>query len=264
MRCTGYCTAGSYAINRLLFFLKESYYPTLYRDVIHINVESNKGNNADIFFFPYGVTIFFGLSEEEEHQFLLNLKHFEEDPLSIREYDELFFTIGSPFKINQDEFTLTDNQVITKLAIAYGIGQSVKLTVFENSIKETIEKTKPLPENLVKKGKISLSRKEISRTIGELFIKRNSINLHSDILDTPEFFWEYSELEPLYRTTVNYLDVFTRVDVLNKRLDIVNELLEMLGNQLNHQHSSTLEWIIITLIVIEVIIALSKDIFHLL
>jgi uncharacterized Rmd1/YagE family protein len=68
----------------------------------------------------------------------------------------------------------------------------------------------------------------------------------------------------MYRTTVNYLDVFTRVDVLNKRLDIVNELLEMLGNQLNHQHSSTLEWIIIALIVIEVIIALSKEVFHVL
>jgi uncharacterized Rmd1/YagE family protein len=264
MRCTAYCTASSYSINRLLFFLRESYYPTLYRDVLHISVETSDKKRGDIFFFPYGVTIFYGLTEEEEHRYLLDLKNFEEDPLPIREYDELSYVYGALFKIHQDEITLPDDHVITKLAVAYGIAQSVKLTVFENSIKETIDKTRPLPENLVHKGKISLSRKEISRTIGELFIKRNSINLHSDILDTPEFFWEYPELDPMYRSTVNYLDVFTRVDVLNKRLNIVNELLEMLGNQLNHQHSSTLEWIIIALIVIEVIIALSKEVFHVL
>lgn len=264
MRCTGYCTASSYSINRLLFFLRESHYPTLYRDVLHIGVDLEDNRRGDVFYFPYGVTIFYGFSEEEEHKHLLLLKNFEEDPLPIRDYDELSYTYGTAFKIHQDDITLPDTEVITKLAVAYGIAQSVKLTVFENSIKETIDKTRPLPENLVLKGKISLSRKEISRTIGELFIKRNSINLHCDILDTPEFFWEYPELDPMYRSTVNYLDVFTRVDVLNKRLNIVNELLEMLGNQLNHQHSSTLEWIIIALIVIEVIIALSKEVFHVL
>jgi uncharacterized Rmd1/YagE family protein len=264
MRCTGYCTASSYSINQLLFFLRESHYPTLYRDVLHIGVELSNQKRGDVFYFSYGVTIFFGFTEEEEHRYLLDLKNFEEDPLPIRDFDELTYCYGAAFKIHQDEITFTDDLVITKLAVAYGIAQSVKLTVFENSIKETIDKTKPLPENLALKGKISLSRKEISKTIGELFIKRNSINLHSDILDTPEFFWEYPELEPLYRSMVNYLDVFTRVDVLNKRLEIVNELLEMLGNQLNHQHSSTLEWIIIALIVLEVIIALSKEVFHVL
>jgi uncharacterized Rmd1/YagE family protein len=32
----------------------------------------------------------------------------------------------------------------------------------------------------------------------------------------------------------------------------VHELFEMLGNELNHQHSSRLEWTIIWLIIIEV------------
>jgi uncharacterized Rmd1/YagE family protein len=185
MRCTAYCTASSYSINRLLFFLRESHYPTLYRDVLHISVETASGNRGEIFYFPYGVTIFYGFVEDEEHRYLLDLKNYEEDPLPIREYDELSYCHGAAFKIHQDIITLPDDEVITKLAVAYGIAQSVKLTNFENSIKETIDKTKPLPENLVLKGKISLSRREISRTIGELFIKRNSINLHSDILDTP-------------------------------------------------------------------------------
>ncbi len=97
--------------------------------------------------------------------------------------------------------------------------------------------------------------------MGELFIERNSINLHVDVLDTPEFFWEYSELEPFYAMTANYLEIETRVEVLNQRLDVVHELFEMLGNELNHQHSSRLEWTIICLIIIEVFLSILRDIF---
>lgn len=262
MRCTTYCTADSYSIPRLLANLKENNRnPTLYRNVIHISAPKEAAEGGEIFYFPYGVVVFFGFSEEEEHSVLNKLRDFEVTPLAIREYDELSFLYGSPFKIHQDDITLPDPSPLVKLAIAFAAAQSVKLTTFENTIQETIAKTRPLPENLFKKGKIFLSRKEISRKIGELFIERNSINLHSDILDTPEFFWEYPEVEPYYRAIVNYLDVAPRVDVLNKRLDIVRELLEMLGNQLNHQHSSALEWTIIWLIVIEVSIALARE-FH--
>ena len=54
----------------------------------------------------------------------------------------------------------------------------------------------------------------------------------------------------------NHLDLETRIEVLNQRLDIVHDLFEMLGNELNHQHSSKLEWIIIWLIVIEVVMSI--------
>ena len=117
--------------------------------------------------------------------------------------------------------------------------------------------------NLANLGRISLSRKDISRKIGELFVERNFINLQADILDIPEFFWDHPELEPFYRRTAHYLDITKRAENLNKRLGVIHDLFEMLSNELNHQHSSRLEWTIIILIVIEVIIALLKDIFHL-
>ncbi|MBJ7450239.1 MAG: RMD1 family protein [Parachlamydiales bacterium] len=262
MRCTAYCTAASYPVPLLLQFLENRIKPTLYRDVIHSSHTQAEEVFGDVFYFPYGVIVCWGLTEESERQVLAEVSRFEQEPLPKAEFDNFTFSYGSPSKIYQDEIILQTPSVMTKLAVSYGLAQSVKLTVFENAIRKTIENTKQLPQELVKKGKIPLSRKEISRKIGELFLERNSINLHTDILDTPEFFWEYSELEPFYRSTANYLDISTRVDVLNKRLNIVRELLEMLGNELNHQHSSALEWTIIWLIVIEVVIATLKDIFH--
>ena len=40
--------------------------------------------------------------------------------------------------------------------------------------------------------------------------------------------------------------------VLNKRLDIIKELFDMLASELHNSHSNKLEWIVIILIMIEV------------
>ncbi len=190
------------------------------------------------------------------------MKEFEQEPRPETELDEFTYIYGSNMKIEDDEISLHNKNVLTKLAISHGLAQSVKLTTFEELIQQTIDLTKHIPAELARKGKIPLSRKEISKKMGELFMERNFINLHADILDTPEFFWDCPELEPFYRRTSHYLDVGKRVDILNKRLDIIHELLEILSGELNHQHSSRLEWTIIILILIEVLLVVLKDLFH--
>jgi uncharacterized Rmd1/YagE family protein len=263
MRCTTYCTASTYDIPRLFQSLQKFGATQLFRDCAHILIKEDKKPKGDIFYFAYGCVVFWGFTEEEEQTVLASLKEFEKKSNTKVEMDEFTFTYGEGMRIEDDEIVLHTRNTLTKLAIAHGLAQSVKLTTFEDTIQTTIDKTKYLPEDLSTKGKISMSRRGISKKMGELFIERNFINLHSDILDTPEFFWNYPELEPFYRRTAHYLDVTKRIEVLNKRLTVVHELFEILSNELNHQHSSRLEWTIIILIVIEVVIALMRDVFHL-
>src|SRR5690606_27300933 len=142
------------------------------------------------------------------------------------------------------------------LSISFAIAQSVKLTVFEETIAKTVESTKQIPKDLAQKGKIFLSRKQTSQKMGELFLERNYVNLHTEILDTPEFFWEHSELEPFYRIMIHYLDLGKRVELLNRRLNLMHELFEILGNEINHQKTNQLEMTIIILILIEVVLAI--------
>ncbi len=261
MRCTSYCTASSYRIKPLYDFLKERFPAKIYRDVLHIEVRRQGQDIQDVFYFAYGVVISWGLSEEDDLIFLKEVKDFEEVPFENIDKDSFLFFFGDSAKISKDEIILPNQDLFSRIAISHGLAQSVKLGTFESAIQKTINNTRQLPEDLAKFGKISLSKKEIRRKMGELFITRNSINLHFDVLDIPEFFWEYPEFEPLYTMTANYLDIETRVDVLNQRLAIVHELFEMLGNELNHQHSSKLEWIVILLIMIEVILTLMRDVF---
>lgn len=261
MRLTAYCTAASYNVSALFDLLKSHYPATSYRDAIHINHAPEDG---DVFFFSYGVVVCWGLSEDEEIRIIKRIKKVEQEPLQRIEKDHYEFSYEETPRIQRDEIVLSNKESLTKLAISYGLAQSAKLGVFEARIDKTIKKTKHLPEDLARKGKIFLSRKEISQKIGELFIDRSSVNLHSGVLDEPDFFWEYPEHHIIYRDISKCLDIAPRIEVLNNRLGIVGELLGMLSDQLNHQHSSILEWTIIWLIVIEVILAVLKDIFHLL
>jgi uncharacterized Rmd1/YagE family protein len=263
MRCTTYCTAAIYDIQSLFQSLQKFGSAQLFRDCVHILIKEDQKQKGDVFYFSYGCIVLWGLAESEEQNILKGLKEFEQDARVHPELDEFTYVYGDSMKIEEDEIVLHTKTTLTKLAISHGLAQSVKLATFEETIQKTISKTKALPESLARNGKISMSRKETSRKMGELFIERNSINVHSEILDTPEFFWNYPELEPYYRKTAHYLDINKRVEVLNKRLAVVHELFEILSNELNHQHSSRLEWIIIILIVIEVVIAMLKDIFHL-
>lgn len=261
MDCRAYCTASSYQIKLFYERLKGENRAILYRDVVHLSVQIGE-TTRDVFYFPYGVTVCWGLPVQACDVYLNKIKDFEDQSLDEIEKDQFTFTIGDTPKIVEDEIILPNDDVLSRLAISHGLAQSVKLGTFESAIRKTFDNTKHLPEDLARHGRIPLSRREIRRKMGELFIERNSINLHVDVLDTPEFFWEYSELQPLYAMTANYLEIESRVEVLNQRLDVVHELFEMLGNELNHQHSSRLEWTIICLIVIEVFLSILRDILH--
>jgi uncharacterized Rmd1/YagE family protein len=86
--------------------------------------------------------------------------------------------------------------------------------------------------------------------------------LHYDLLDVPEFFWEYPELQSYYSMIADYLETRPRTEVLNKKLETIQDLLEMIADEQRHSHSSMLEWIIIWLIAIEIIIVLIQEYFH--
>jgi uncharacterized Rmd1/YagE family protein len=211
-------------------------------------------NEGDIFFFPYGALVCWGLSQEGERKILEEIRPFEVQHLEVMEDDVFFYTYGDVAKIEDDEIILPDPDTLTKLAFSHGLAQSVKLGVFEQTIQKTIHLTRELPELLAQQGSIKLSRNDIRRMMGRLFIDRSSINLHQELLDTPEFFWEHADIESYYALVAHYLDRERRVNVLNQRLQILQELFDMLAAELNHQHSSRLEWTIIWLIVIEVLL----------
>lgn len=262
MRCCSYTTASSYLLPGLSKVLSHKGNIKEYPGILHLNIPGDGKNPKEIFIFGFGVIVFWGFTKDQEKQIIPLLRKFEKGSFKNIEIENFGYDYGKATKIEGDQFILEDKKPSTKIAISYGIAQSAKLSVFENKIQETINQSKQIPIQLAEKGKISLSRRETSRKIGEIFLERNFITLHSQILDIPDFFWDHPFLENLYTQTIHYLGVNKRIELLDKRLNILHELYEILSNELNNQHGARLEWIIIVLILIEVIIVVFKDILH--
>ncbi|KAK9767631.1 sporulation protein rmd1 [Basidiobolus ranarum] len=227
--------------------------------------EENELNSfvmGEIFLFDYGVCVLWGFTEKEETKILEEIAPFEKEKLDITdvESEQLHFRYNSSAKPNifNDIITLKNpSNYMVKLTISHAIAQSVKMTLFEELVDATIATTKYIPQDIAQSGKVNMSRTAITKKIGQLFIMRINVNLVSNILDTPEIFWSEPSLKPLYKTIRGYLEIGQRVDLLNQRVSVIGDLLEMLKDHLNSSHSEQLEWIIIILLVFEIIIGLS-------
>lgn len=271
MRCASYCTATSYNIPLLVKNLIDSgLEPQYFDDVIYAKKElgSKERSIVDIFYFPFGCMTIWGASERDELMLVSELASVSTELIDVPASDLLYFRYDPSSEKTfideeKNEVILHDESPFLKLSMSHAFAQSAKLNILERSISALLDRTSHIQKELATTGGVSLSKKAIAKQIGELFNERYSINLHSDILDVPEFFWRRPRYEPLYIMAAEFQDIQVRHNILNHRLDTVHELYSMLSNELNYMHSTRLEVIIIALITIEVILGLSNhDFFH--
>jgi uncharacterized Rmd1/YagE family protein len=266
MRCSSYCTAPEYQMQDLVKNLNDiGLEPKYFDDVLYIQKEARKDSGPiDIFFFPFGCVTIWGAEESKEKVILEDILC---DKFSQNDYLEsefIYFDYNEAadktfIDEEKNEIILADKSTFIKLSISHALAQSVKLSVLEKSVSNLIIKTTPIQQELASTGSVSLSKKEICKQIGILFNERYSINLHSDILDTPEFFWRRPSYEPLYLMTAEFQDIQVRQNILNNRLNMIHELYNILSHNLDYKHSTRLEWIIIILITMEVVLSLAHE-----
>lgn len=261
MRCVSYCTAESYNLASLTVSLKvQGYSIQQFRKVLYV---THSQKNSDIFIFVYGCIVLWGLKHKEELEFLEKIKPFAINPLSLIESDRFIYRYGDRTELtthksfNTDIIILESDSMQTQLAISYGLAQSIQLESYETAIQKTIAENSHFPEQLAKSGKLPLSQGDILKRIGKIFLAKHVINLNSDYLDDPEYFWEHPSSEVYYTMSKKYLDIPRRVSALNQKLNVLHELFELLTNQLQHRHANILEITIILLIAFEIVLTIA-------
>ncbi|OPZ59749.1 MAG: hypothetical protein BWY87_00846 [Deltaproteobacteria bacterium ADurb.Bin510] len=257
-KCISYCLAKTFDFEPLCEHLSSSFRSVRYRDVVHLQL-----GHGDGFVFSFGVVVLWGLSHDDSARLLDEVRLFEQEPLKERILDEFSYELNlqGEARIHQDHIVLASPDIKERLALSHALAQSLKLAQFEDYVWQTIEATNHIPRKIAASGRTSLSRRELARMRGRLYLVESDVNINYDLLDTPEFFWEYPEYEHLYSLAANYLEVRPRIEVLNKKLNVIHDLFDMLAEEQNHQHAAVLEWIIIGLIAVEVAIIFLQDIF---
>mmetsp|Transcript_70156 Transcript_70156/g.218001 ORF Transcript_70156/g.218001 Transcript_70156/m.218001 type:complete len:497 (-) Transcript_70156:42-1532(-) len=195
--------------------------------------------------------------EEESMEFVIKRRREgeEEDDDDDHEGEGEDASTGAS-AVKQDQIVLTTTSPFERLAHAYALAQSVRLGVFEIVVDRSIGNTRSIPETMAETGEVQLDARELSKQIGGLLMLRCDVNLHTDILDTPEIFWDEERFEPHYVACRGYLDIDKRVEILNQRLGVLKDLYDLLQNSLNVKHGNKLEWIVIILILVEVVLEL--------
>lgn len=153
--------------------------------------------SSDVFFFQYGVTVIWGMSVADERRLLRDIAKFEteklgDDDVQVENFN-FYVTSSYQPRIYNDFIALRDGRnYMVKLSISHAIAQSVKISLFEDLVDNTIEDTKTIPTDIATSGKVNMSRRDIMKHIGELFILRININLQGSVLDSPELMWAVS------------------------------------------------------------------------
>lgn len=231
-------------------FVLQNYRGSRYRDALYIELD-----RGEVWLFDYGVLICWGISDDSKQTLVKQLSNLVDDRLNKPEFEQYRFELNvHQVQIHADTLFLASDDMMQRLAASHAFAQSVKLRVLETMAQQVIEANEYIPRSLARDGKIPLRRRDLAKLRGILFSTKHDIVLNFNLLDTPEFFWDYSELEPLYLQVARYLDVLPRVTLLNKKLETIHELLEMIASEQQHLHSSKLEWIIIILIAVEIVL----------
>jgi uncharacterized Rmd1/YagE family protein len=265
-----FATAEEYDLEALIKGLKELdlYEPKVIKntsDVVHAvakyQVESEP---REIFFFREGSVVLWNVTDLESSNVLKFLRQYESDSYSerlVQQENELMNyrhqAEGLPSALDKDGDLLVataDSTEITldKYTYSNAMTLSVKLAIWEASLERYIDTIEFVTEDLKRGNKIKMSQEEVLRKHGELFALRHLINLSSDLLDTPDFYWENEQLESLYNQVCNYFAIARRTKVMNEKINHCVELIELLSSHLSDKHHIRLEWMIIILIMVEV------------
>ena len=183
-------------------------------------------HTPEVFIFDYGTVVIWGMTMAQEQRFLNDMSKFSESPLpqeSVQtENFNFYYTKEYQARIYNDFISLRDpRNHMAKIAISHALSQSVKTSLFEDLVSETIETTSPLPAVIAQTGSVNLTRRQLNMQIGELFILRINIHLQGSVLDSPELMWAEPHLEPVYAAVRSYLEIEQRVGLLTERLDVI-------------------------------------------
>lgn len=252
---------------------KSSHKPQSIEDITEAEtkrlINRNKHRHAELFIFHYGVIVFWNFTEEQEKNLLGDLAFADEKNLMIRpldepdiETEEFHFEYDKDTerpRIFNDIITLRSGDHFIKLTLSYAIAQSSKLSRFESRISPILSSVMKLPKRLALHGTLGLKREQLLKKSGKLFKLRVDVNLSSNVLDTPDFFWSVEpSLHPLYIAMREYLEIDKRVSVVNDRCKVFLEFFDTCVDSVAERNMARVTFWFLIMIVVGVVFSVSE------
>jgi uncharacterized Rmd1/YagE family protein len=216
------------------------------------------GKDGFVTLFRYGVAVMIGLAPEEEAEVLAGLKPRLIRPVQQTEEE----TVSIDLTPDKDAQILPGGPIVLRaitsdsiVVIADALSKSVVLAHDEREVAAVFELVEPFARQLAEKGRASAGRRTILKQIGNALLVQQRVSGRVAVTDKPDVLWDRPDLERLYARLEDEYELKERADALFRKLSVISESAEVLGDILDTKRSFRLEIIIVVLIAVELLIA---------
>lgn len=133
------------------------------------------------------------------------------------------------------------------------VAESAALDYFEQTVEELLLRSQRISKNLLDTGDPQLSMREMARFVGVCLNTKQEIIADLYVIDSPDEIWDDQNLSRLYEDLKNLFEIETRYKVLDYKLKLIQETVDVVLEMLRFAKQTKMEITIIALIAVEVI-----------
>ncbi len=207
--------------------------------------------------FRYGAVVFLGLTADQEAEFLERLH--ARCSGKITPYEEEWAKVqiaregGEPIPVG-GPVLVRDMSLERLLVVADALAKSVVLAHDEKEVANVFDTIEPFARELASSGQTSKSRTDLLKLLGNSLLVQQHVAGRVAVDEKPDVLWDRPDLERLYARLEDEYELSERVEILNRKLEVVSDTATTLADILEAKRSLRLELIVIFLIAFEIVV----------
>jgi uncharacterized Rmd1/YagE family protein len=211
-----------------------------------------------VYIFNFGSIVFFNVAEDIQKVLLDKARKSDDTQPARTTADE--FTIEV---VDEDKLEVSFNKITLKeisyekvRLVAMILAESAALEYFELVVDDLLDRTKQFTNHLRNKGRLIRNTSELIKFIGFCLSTKQDIISNLYVVDAPDEVWEDQSLAKLYEDFKRMFEIETRYRVLEYKIKLIQEGLEIIVDLSKSERDTFLDLIIIALIAIDILVAL--------
>lgn len=221
--------------------------------ILHENVDDSQM----VLVFSFGSIVFINYSHVDEIEKLLHyIQSFEPD-FDIDHADRysddycLHITETENLELTDEYVVVPEYEEFYPELISTVIAKSVALEKTEEQLGKIHDKLETMIDRL-EKGNLRIGNKELARTTAKIVRHEYNTLAYIMILDKPDITWTSSTASEFYDRMVEFFELNDRYKILKSKTEILYNIMDGFSTISHSIRGLFVEWIIVTLIVVEI------------
>ncbi|HQQ76567.1 MAG TPA: RMD1 family protein [Thermoanaerobaculia bacterium] len=215
---------------------------------------------GDVFVYPFGAVVFRDVPAAARDAFLETLRKAFPALTGevVREEFGVLEEAGSVTGFHEGRLFVDALTPERSSVVSLTVAQSAAMEYYEGIVEALARRTQRIVDRLQARGTVSFWLRPLHRFVGEAVSTRTEVLSVLHLFDRPDATWEDPALDRIYADLRAEFDLLDRFDALERKLRSVQEALELVLDVARDRRLTTLELIIVLLIVVEVVQAFLK------